>query len=318
MRALSPRPSAASVSERRARVWPGTDLAELDDAFDQARYAPNHLEVTSRAAANSDAARARLGQPKRFPYGPTPIEGLDIYVTKRPNAPVNVLIHGGDWRQGAAKDYAFAAELFVNAGAHFVIPDFTNVTATGGDLMPLADQVRRAIAWVHANAASFGGDPGRIFLTGHGSGAHLGATVLTTDWKKDFGLPAQTVKGALLCSGLYDLDAVRLSARPAYLKISDAVEQALSPQRHVDMINCPVALAHGAGEPPQWQRQARDFANALRNAGKPVQLLIGNGYNQFEMLETLANPYGLLGRAVLGQMKLSITWMLAQHAPRAW
>ena len=151
-----------------------------------------------------------------------------------------------------------------------------------------------------------------------GSGAHLGATVLTTDWKKDFGLPAQTVKGALLCSGLYDLDAVRLSARPAYLKISDAVEQALSPQRHVDMINCPVALAHGAGEPPQWQRQARDFANALRNAGKPVQLLIGNGYNQFEMLETLANPYGLLGRAVLGQMKLSITWMLAQHAPRAW
>jgi arylformamidase len=43
----------------------------------------------------------------------------------------------------------------------------------------------------------------------------------------------------------------------------------------------------------------------VKAAGKPVELIVGEGYNHFEMLETLANPYGLLGRAVLAQMRLS-------------
>jgi arylformamidase len=43
----------------------------------------------------------------------------------------------------------------------------------------------------------------------------------------------------------------------------------------------------------------------VKAAGKPVQLLVGEGYNHFEIPETLANPYGLLGRAALAQMKLS-------------
>ncbi len=42
----------------------------------------------------------------------------------------------------------------------------------------------------------------------------------------------------------------------------------------------------------------------MKAAGKPIELLIGEGYNHFEMLETLANPYGLLGRAMLAQMRL--------------
>lgn len=49
----------------------------------------------------------------------------------------------------------------------------------------------------------------------------------------------------------------------------------------------------------------RDFAAAVQAAGKPMQLLVGEGYNHFEIIETLANPYGLLGRAVLEQMKLT-------------
>jgi arylformamidase len=79
----------------------------------------------------------------------------------------------------------------------------------------------------------------------------------------------------------------------------------LSTQRHLDMLNTPVVLAHGTQETPEFQRQTRDFASALKAAGKPMQLLVGEGYNHFEMPETFANPYGLLGRAVLAQMKLS-------------
>ena len=46
---------------------------------------------------------------------------------QRANAPVNIFVHGGAWRANRAADYAFLAEPFVNAGAHYVILDFTNV-----------------------------------------------------------------------------------------------------------------------------------------------------------------------------------------------
>jgi len=83
------------------------------------------------------------------------------------------------------------------------------------------------------------------------------------------------------------------------------MEHALSTQRHLQRINCPVIVAHGTYETPEFQRQTRDFYAAVKAAGKPVELLVGEGYNHFEMLETLANPYGLLGRAVLAQMRLT-------------
>ena len=255
--------------------------------------------------AQSDAARARLGAPRRFAYGPTPVEGLDLYATARANAPINVFIHGGAWRAGLARNYAFAAELFVRAGAHFVVPDFAAVQDVGGSLMPMADQVRRAVAWVYRNARSFGGDPDRLYVSGHSSGAHLAGVVLTTDWPRDFDLPADIVKGGLCSSGMYDLKAVRLSARSNYVKFTDEMEQALSSQRHLDRLNAPVIVSHGTLESPEFQRQARDFAAAVRAAGKPVKLLVGEDYNHFEIIETLGTPYGLLGRAVLEQMKLS-------------
>src|SRR5207245_11217979 len=96
-----------------------------------------------------------------------------------------------------------------------------------------------------------------------------------------------------------------LADRSAYAKFTDAIEQALSSQRHLDRLNAPVTVACGTLDTPEFQRQSRDFAAAVRAAGKPVQLLVGEGYNHFEIPETLANPHGLLGRAVLAQMTLS-------------
>jgi arylformamidase len=103
---------------------------------------------------------------------------------------------------------------------------------------------------------------------------------------------------------MFDLKPVRLSARSSYVKFTDEIEQALSPQRHLDRLTVPVILAYGTLETPEFQRQSRDFADAVKAAGKPVQLLVGDGYNHFEIPETLASPYGLLGRAVLAQMNL--------------
>jgi arylformamidase len=285
-------------------VWLDMDQQALDDAYDQTVYAPNRDQVAKRRVANSEKARMVIGAPQRVAYGRSEIERLDIYRARQANAPVNIFIHGGAWRANRAADYAFLAEPFVKAGAHYVILDFINVDDTGGDLFPMVEQVRRAVAWVHANAATFGGDPNRLYLSSHSSGSHLAGCVVTHDWRKE-GLPADVLKGAALGSGMYDLKPVRLSKRSKYVRFTDEMEQALSAQRHLDKLATPLILAHGTYETPEFQRQTRDFHAAVRAAGKPAELLIGEGYNHFEMLETLANPYGLLGRAVLAQMRLT-------------
>jgi arylformamidase len=292
--------------ERRAPgplVWLDLDQQALDDAYDQLVYAPNRDQILKRRIANSALARARLGEPRRMSYGPTAIEALDIFCAPKPNAPVNIFVHGGAWRRNRAADYAVQAELFVRAGAHHVLLDFCNVDDTGGDLTPMAEQVRRAVEWVYRNAASFGGDPDQLYLSAHSSGAHLAGCVVTTDWVAA-GLPANILKGALLASGMYDLTPVRLSKRSGYVTFTDAVVEELSAIRHLDRLSTPLVFAYGTYESPEFQRQSRDFYAAVKSMGKPVELLIGEGCNHFEMVDTLANPYGLLGRAALAQMRL--------------
>jgi arylformamidase len=81
--------------------------------------------------------------------------------------------------------------------------------------------------------------------------------------------------------------------------------EALSPQRHIDQLGAPLIVAYGTCETPEFQRQARDFAAAVKAAGKPVDLLVGHHYAHLELPETLCNPHGLLGAAVLEQMRLA-------------
>jgi len=286
-------------------VWMDMDQVELDAAYDQSFYAPLLRQILKRYASSSNQVRARLGNPKRVSYGPTPVEALDIYTTKKPNAPIFVFIHGGAWRSGEAKNYAFPAEMFVNAGANYVALDFASIDAAKGDLPVMADQVRRAIAWTHKNAASFGGDANRLYIGGHSSGGHLCGVAMTTDWKKDFDVPADIIKGGLCMSGMYEMKPARLSKRSSYIKFTDAMEEAMSSQRHIDKFRAPVICTYGSNETPEFQRQNRDFAAAVKAAGKPVELIQAPDYNHFEMCESLGNPYGPNGRAALKMMKLA-------------
>jgi arylformamidase len=291
-------------------VWLDMDQNALDDAYDQLVWAPNRDQLTKRRIANSALVRARIGEPKRFAYGPTPIEALDLYPAAAGKdgalAPVAIFIHGGAWRAGTASDYGFLAEPFVHVGAHFAVLDFTNVDDTGGSLFPMVEQVRRAIGWVFRHAEQFGGDRDRLYVVSHSSGSQLAGCAVTHDWSKE-GLPANIVKGATLSSGMYELKPVRLSKRSKYVKFTDAMEHELSAIRHLDKLATPLIVSYGSYESPEFQRQTRDFAAAVKAAGKPIELLVGDGYNHFEMLETLANPYGLLGRAVLTQMGLQLS-----------
>jgi len=308
-------PPGVEPKARGPVVFLDYDQEELDAAYDQLPWSPNLADISRRRAQKDAAAAARIDPPHRLEYGPSEIERLDLYTTDRPNAPILVFIHGGAWRgpvppqEGLAERTPMAAsgEMFVDYGAHFAYVHFTNVLATDGDLTPMADQARRAVAWIHQNAAAFGGDANRVYVAGHSSGGHLAGVVLTTDWRADYGLPMGIVRGGLCISGMYDLYPVSLSARRNYVSFTPRVVEDLSSLRHLDRLTAPLIVAHGTLETPEFQRQNRDFVAAVRAAGKSVQFLVGDGYNHFEILETLSDPYGLLGRAVLEQMGLAVS-----------
>jgi arylformamidase len=288
-------------------VWRDYDQEALDNAYDQLVYAPNRDIILGRIAAASNRTRENLGAPERVAYGPSEHERFDLFRVKGAppagGAPINVFVHGGAWRVGSAADNALFAEPLVNAGAHACILDFINVEQAGGSIMPMHRQVSGALAFIWNNAERFGGDRKKFYVSAASSGAHLAACALSRGWREQK-LPADFCTGALLVSGMYDLAPVRLSKRSAYVKFTDEMEGDLSPQRHIDGVTMPLVLVHGSGDTPEFQRQTKDFFAALKKAGKPAEHFVAEGYNHFELIETIANPYGPVGRARLKQMGL--------------
>jgi hypothetical protein len=93
--------------------------------------------------------------------------------------------------------------------------------------------------------------------------------------------------------------------RSSYVKFTDVMEQSMSSQRQLDKLQAPIIVTYGTNETPEFQRQNRDFAAAVKAAGKPTELIETPDYNHFEMCESLGDPYGPNGRAALKLMELA-------------
>ena len=65
-----------------------------------------------------------------------------------------------------------------------------------------------------------------------------------------------------LCYAVFDLKAVRISKRSAFIRFTDEMEEAMSSQRHLDLLCAPVVVLYGTNETPEFQRQSRGFAAA--------------------------------------------------------
>ncbi|HJS31608.1 MAG TPA: alpha/beta hydrolase [Alphaproteobacteria bacterium] len=263
----------------RPPAYLGYDQAALDLQYDNRAAVPDAPRYIARYGAQAAAAHRDIPGPRGLAYGTHAEQCLDVFLPARHAmpAPVAIFVHGGQWQSLTRREGAFAATTLTDAGAIYValgfrrIPDF--------DLATMVDDVGAGLAWVKVNAGAFGGDPTRLCVLAHSSGAHLAAMALSG------GL---AVAGAVLASGLYDLAPVARTFRQRYLKLDAAGIEALSPLRHVAGVRTKLVVAVGGDESDEFKRQSSAYVDALHAAGKRARLLTLPGRHHFAACQAFA------------------------------
>ncbi len=285
-----------------ANVWRDYDQAGLDRQYNSRGTVPDVGVYLREYAARTRNAKANLACVENLRYGAGADELLDIYPAAKSGAAVLVFLHGGDWRNLSKEDAGFAAPAFVAAGAMFVAVDFSLLPAT--TLPAMGAQVRRALLWLWKNVAAHGGDPERMHIAGHSSGANLVGQLLMTDWSSAFGAPVDLIKSAVVISGLGDLEPVRLSFRNQNLKLSASVVAQASLLRRMPGTHCPMLVAVGEHETDDYRRQSREVAEYWRGLGNAADLFELKGSNHFDAVLEWADSSSDVFRASRALLRL--------------
>lgn len=291
---------ASSSARAQKKVFLDYTQEELDAAYDQGYWTPQLKELQDDDSRASAEVRKTL-PPRTVTYGKSEIEVADIFTPPGvKGVPVLVYLHGGAWLFNRRTDASFPAPGIVARNAALLVPDFSSVKETG--LPVIVEQCRSVFEWTVRNAASFGGDPHRVYIAGHSSGAHLASCVLITDWAKR-GLPDDAVKGAFLMSGLYDLHPAMLSSRGQCVRISASEQAEASAMRHLDRVNCPVAICWATTDSPEFRRQSMVFADALDGMGRLASrtVAVANHFTEIKQLTKRDSP---VSRALYALMEI--------------
>jgi arylformamidase len=282
-------------------VYQGYDRAALDAQYDNRAAVPDHKDYTARWAVDCAAVLEDFNSRLDVAYGTADGETLDIFPTATEDpAPVLVYYHGGYWMSRDKSDFIFFARTFVPAGAALVVVNYGLIPSV--DMDELVRQCRNALSWVHANAASFGGDAGRIHVAGHSAGGHLVAMMMTTDWPAVGGLPRDLVKGGCAISGLYDLEPMALCYLQDTLGLSAEQVARNSPLHLMPATTAPLVIAVGGAESDEFHRQGATLAAAWRGHGVPCSEIERPGLNHFSILADFAEPDSPTTAALLAQM----------------
>ncbi|MGF1591831.1 MAG: alpha/beta hydrolase [Kiloniellaceae bacterium] len=272
-----------------ARIFRDYDQAALDREVNLRARWPDHPAFFERWARDSAAVRAALPAQLDLPYGEDPAETLDLFpVPGAAAAPLLAFIHGGYWQALDKGDYSYLAPPFVEAGIAFASLNYGLAPDTG--IGTMIDQVRRAQAWLHRNAAALGVDPRRIVVAGHSAGGHLAVMALSTDWTAlDPDLPGDLLAGACSISGVYDLEPIRLSYHNKVLGIAAAEVGPWSPLHRLPARSAPLLMAVGAEETREFLRQHAEYAAAWQARGLPLAEVAMPGLHHFSAVDALGD-----------------------------
>ena len=106
------------------------------------------------------------------------------------SAPVVIYVHGGGWIANDRTTQAASLRWFAERGFLAVSMDYVLATPERATWRSAGEQVACAMTWTASNAATFGGDPDRMFAFGESAG---GALALSTSYA--------VASGASSCGG---------------------------------------------------------------------------------------------------------------------
>ncbi len=206
-------------------------------------------------------------------YAAGPRQSLDVY---SPNAgdgdaPVIVYIYGGAWASGSKEESAWIGASLARRGFVAVIPDY-RIYPEG--LWPLFLQDNAAaVAWTHRKIAQYGGDPNKIVLVGHSSGAfNVFSLAVDRRWLDAEGLdPKNDVKAVIGLSGPYSmmpLDGDREHA------IFGEGRDYTEPYAHIDGRSPPLLLLVGADDRAAGPSNSPEAAKRVREKGGEAEAIL--------------------------------------------
>lgn len=269
-------------------LYRGMNRTALDAAYNNTEavgIAKRDQYVAARVARSDAFRRAHAGRID-LRYGNGPRQRLDVFPCGTAGAPTLVFIHGGYWQQNDKEPFAFIGEGLLPAGFNLAVVEYTLAPAARMDA--IVAEIRASVAWVADHAKELGGDPGRVFVSGHSAGGHLTAMAMTDP----------RVAGGLAISGIYDLEPIRLNYLNEKLGLDSAEAQRNSPMLHLPPRAAPLVVAVGLGELPELIRQSAEFATAWQERGLAGQYLPIVGHDHFSILDELAQPEGKLVAAL--------------------
>jgi arylformamidase len=280
-------------------LYKGYRPDEMEYQYNPRESVPEYPALAQQRAVESKKVRATAKSWLNVAYGQSPRELLDIYAADQPGGPVLVYIHGGYWRSGSKEDNCNLAPTFTQRGATVVLVEY--------DLCPqvtvsaIVRQTRSAVGWVGKNIVRYSGNPSRLFVSGHSAGGHLTAMALAHDWAQD-GLPKDLIKGAVVTSGVYDLEMVMKVSVQEQVRMTPEIAKQNSPLVNPPKVQCPLVVAVGGAEPKGWQKMSEDYFNCCKEHGIQCEYLIVPGANHYTMSAHLTNPNSPLTQAMLKQM----------------
>lgn len=248
-----------------------------------------------RADEMTAAVRRELPHTLDVAYGEHRKQRLDLYLPaqKPAAAPVLIFLHGGGFREGDRAHYGYVARPFAARGIVTVVASY-RLTPDGFTYPAQVEDSRRLVAWVHRHIREHGGDPNRIYVSGHSAGAILAASVaMKTDWTATLQLPKDVIKGAIPVSATYDLRT--LSSVNNY--VPDATQRAeASPLLNVET---PPPTIVAVGSPEPYVEGSKALVDRIQERGARAQLIVLDGLDHAQTVATLGESGNPLVTAML-------------------
>ncbi len=259
------------------------------------------LRAASRRPTQTlNALTPRLGLRvfKDLLYGPEARHTLDLYVpATRGLAPVVVFVHGGSWTSGDKNMYVFVGESLARAG--FVTAVINYRLAPQHRYPDYVTDTALATAWLHSNAARFGGDPTRLFLTGHSAGAfNVVALASHPTWLDEYGVPHAHLRGVVGIAGPYDVDFRLYPGTDPARAFPEGSDPALiMPNRFVRASPppAPTLLLSAGRDQVVGPEQAPLMATALRAAGGEVSVQVLPRLDHYTIIGAMSRNLRFLG-----------------------